>query len=46
MLVRAAEQAKTERKHTLWFTAWDEPENLRQIAKTPARVKAQLQSFL
>ncbi len=35
MLLRAAEQAKTECKYTLWFAAIDTPENPAQIVKTP-----------
>ena len=46
MLLRAYEQAKTLRKHVLWFAAVDTPENPSQIVKTPAKLKQRLQRFL
>ena len=46
MLLRAHEQAKTLRKHVLWFAAVDTPENPAQIVKTPAKLKQRLQRFL
>ncbi len=45
-LLRANEQAKTERKYTLWFAATDIPENPAQIVKTPSRQQQRLQRFL
>ena len=46
MLLRAAEQANTDRKYTLWIAARDIPENPTQIAKTPEKVPQRLQRFL
>merc|ERR1711904_131204 len=46
MLLRAHEQAKSLRKHVLWFAAVDTPENPSQIVKTPAKLKQRLQRFL
>ena len=43
MLLRAHEQAKTQRKHILWFAAIDKPDNPAQIAKTPARLQQRVQ---
>ena len=38
MLLRAAEQAKTYRKYTLWFSMHDVPENPTQIARTSEKL--------
>ena len=46
MLLRAAEQAKTDRKYTLWFAATDTPDNPAQIVKTPGKLQQRLQRFL
>ena len=46
MLLRAAEQAKSERKYTLWFAATDTPDNPAQIVKTPGKLQQRLQRFL
>ena len=46
MLLRAAEQAKTDRKYTLWFAAIDTPDNPAQIVKSPGQLQHRLQRFL
>ena len=46
MLLRAAEQAKTDLKYTLWFAAQDVPEDPTQIAKTRLKLPERLQRFL
>ena len=46
MLLRAAEQAKTYLKYTLWFAAQDVPEDPTQIAKTRLKLPERLQRFV
>lgn len=43
MLVRAAEQAKTDRKHIILVTAVGTPDNLAQIAGAPAKLEHRLE---
>ena len=38
MLLRAAEHAKQQRLHTLWFTAKDTAEDPKQLADTPEQL--------
>ena len=46
MLLRASEQAKTDRQHTIWFAATDTPENPASIVTNPAKLKQRLERFL
>ena len=46
MLLRAAEQAKRERKHVLWYAAVDCPLNPAEIVKTPAQLQQKLERVL
>ena len=43
MLLRAAEHAKQQRQHILWFAAEDTAENPAQVAKTPQKLKERLE---
>ena len=46
MLLRAAEHAKTNRLHTLWFAAMDTPESPAQVAKNPSKLRERMARFL
>ena len=46
MLLRAAEHAKQQRRHMLWFAAEDTAENPAQVAKTPQKLKERLERLL
>ena len=46
MLLRAAEHAKKQKLHVLWYAAQDTPENPAQIAKAPGKLKERLERLL
>ena len=46
MLLRAAEHAKQQRQHVLWFHAEDTPDNPAQVAKSPQKLKERLERLL
>ena len=46
MLLRAAEHAKQQRQHILWFAAEDTAENPAQVAKTQQKFKERMERLL
>ena len=46
MLLRAAEHAKQQRRHMLWFAALDTLDNPAQVAKTPHKLSERLEKLL